>query len=180
MRIIGGKYKGRNLTPFNCEKIRPTQDKARESLFNILREKAIGCSFLDLFGGTGAVGIEAYSRGAESVIITDAFSDSLAVAKKNLDKIGNPDGIKLVRSDALVFLENPPQTFDIIFVDPPYKSEILPTVLKKISDGNALNAGGVVVAETETPYSGETFSLKIIDERKYGRTRFTFMQREKQ
>lgn len=177
MRIIGGTYRGRNLVPFNCDKIRPTSDKARESLFNILRDKVVGASFLDLFGGTGAVGIEAHSRGADKTVIVDASKESASVAQKNLDKIGNPDGIKLIVSDAVRFLTITDSSFDIIFLDPPYKSDILPAVLKEISGGGALKAGGTVIVETETPYSGDAFSFNITDERKYGRTHFTFLKK---
>ena len=178
MRVIGGTLRGRKLASFDCEKIRPTADKARESLFNILRDKVGGGSFLDLFGGTGAVGIEAYSRGATKVVIVEAYRDCLKIAQKNLDIIGKPAEIELKNYDALTFLKATDKPFDIIFLDPPYKSEILPLALKKIAEGNALVDGGVVVAETETPYSGETFSLNITDERKYGRTRFTFFKKE--
>lgn len=178
MRVIGGRLRGRKLTPFDCEKIRPTADKARESLFNILRDKVTGGAFLDLFGGTGAVGIEAYSRGANSVVIVEAYKDSFKIAQKNLELIGNPAEIELKNFDALIFLKTAKKSFDVIFLDPPYKSDILPSVLKEIEERGALSVGGVIVAETETPYSGETFSFKITDERKYGRTRFTFFERK--
>ena len=178
MRIIGGTFKGRNLTSFNGDKIRPTSDMARESLFNILRDKVVGCAFLDLFGGTGAVGIEACSRGANKVVIVDISRESVSVAKKNLEKTGNPTGIEIKNRDALDYLKTTDTAFDIIFIDPPYKSEIIPSVLKAIADGNALKDGGVVVTETETEYAGETFSLIKTDERKYGRARFTFFKKE--
>lgn len=177
MRVIGGILRGRNLVPFSCENIRPTSDKARESLFNILRDKVAGGSFCDLFGGTGAVGIEAYSRGAKRVVITDAFKDSVKVAQKNLDKIGNPKEIELINADAVHFVKEAKEPFDVIFIDPPYKSGIIPEVLKEIADGNALTSDGVVIAETETPYDNETYSLIKTDERKYGRTRFTFFKK---
>lgn len=178
MRVIGGKLRGRKLTPFDCEKIRPTADKARESLFNILRDKITDGTFLDLFGGTGAVGIEAYSRGAKSVVIVDAYKDSFKIAQKNVEIIKSPTEIKLKNSDALNFLKTAGESFDVIFLDPPYKSDILPAVLKEIEECGALSEGGVIAMETETPYSGETYSFKITDERKYGRTRFTFFKRE--
>ena len=86
MRIVGGKYKGRVLVGFDGNKIRPTSDMARESLFNILQNIIYGADFLDLFCGTGAMGIEAISRGAHSVTFNDADKNSLAVLKKNLEK----------------------------------------------------------------------------------------------
>ena len=178
MRIIGGIFKGRNLTAFDCDKIRPTSDMARESLFNILRDKVTDCAFLDLFGGTGAVGIEALSRGASNVVIVEAYKDSLKVAQKNLDIIKNPEGIKLINRDAVGYLIGCGESFDIIFIDPPYKSDIISSVFKAISEGDVLKTGGVVVIETETPYVGETYSLSKCDERKYGRARFAFFKME--
>ncbi|MDY6367247.1 MAG: 16S rRNA (guanine(966)-N(2))-methyltransferase RsmD [Clostridia bacterium] len=179
MRIIGGEFKGRNLVPFNGDKIRPTSDMARESFFNIMRDEIYGCNFLDLFCGTGAVGIEALSRGANFVALNDSQKDSLAVVKKNLEKIGNPKAVEVFNKDAKIFIETTNKVFDVIYVDPPYKSGLYESVLKAIAESGVLSEKGVVAVETETPYEGETFGLVKTDERKYGRVRITFFKKEK-
>lgn len=176
MRIVGGIYRGRNLVPFDCDKIRPTSDKVRESVFNILQFRISGASFLDLFGGTGAMGIEALSRGAEKVVINDLNRESLSVAKKNIEKIGNPDRIKTVNFDAVKFLENSVEKFDVIFIDPPYKSDL---AVKSLSvSTNALKDDGIVILESEEEFTEEIDGLSVYDKRKYGRARITIFKRD--
>ena len=104
MRIVGGKYKGRRLAEFKGRDIRPTSDQTRESLFNILQFRIYGKSFLDLFCGTGAVGIEAYSRGAGKVVLNDVSRESVKLAKANLEKLGIAD-VEVKTSDALTLLD---------------------------------------------------------------------------
>ena len=174
MRIVGGKLKGRTLVPFDGESIRPTSDKARESLFNILRDKVVGCDFCDLFAGTGAVGIEAYSRGAKYVALNDGSRNSIAVIKKNIEKIGTPSEIRVYNGDALTFLKTGGR-FDVIFIDPPYKSDLGAKAIRAAFENGALKEGGIIVLETETPYADD-YSENIYDTRKYGRARLTFFR----
>ena len=178
MRVVGGKFRGRNLVPFNGDKIRPTSDMARESFFNIVRDKVVGCKFLDLFCGTGAMGIEALSRGAEFVALNDSSKESLAVVKKNLEKLNNPENVSVFNFDGVEYLKKADTLFDIIYVDPPYKSDIYENVLSVAE--NALEKDGIVAVETEVPFSGKTFGLIKTDERKYGRAIITFFKKEEQ
>lgn len=176
MRIVGGTYKSRVLLEFKGNEVRPTADKVRESLFNILQNRIYGSDFLDLFSGTGAMGIEAVSRGAKSVTFNDKSRDSIALIKKNLEKLGISDGIKVVNFDAVTYLLGASDKFDIIYIDPPYKSEFGEKALNVASV--ALKENGVIVYENEKPFLGEVKGLVKTDERKYGRVYLTFFKGE--
>ena len=179
MRIVGGILKGRSLVSFNEQNIRPTSDMVRESLFNILRYDIEGTSFLDLFAGTGAVGIEAYSRGAKKVVLNDISKESLTVIKKNLDKckITDKSVITVTASDAEEFVKRT-EKFDIVYIDPPYKSDVIERLLKYLPD--ILSENGIAIIETEKPFSfnGTNYGLEIYDTRKYGRARLAFLRKE--
>jgi len=177
LRIVGGKYKGRVLVEFKGEDIRPTSDMARECLFNILQYKIIGARFLDLFSGTGAMGIEALSRGAKSVTFNDAAKTSLAVLKKNLDKLKVDEPYSVKNCDAVFLLKSSPEKFDIIYVDPPYKTDLGVKALEVAS--LALTDDGIVVFEDEKPFNGEIKGLIKYDQRKYGRVHLTFFKNQK-
>ena len=168
MRIVGGALKGRTLYGFKGESIRPTSDNARESLFNILGDVA-GADFLDLFSGTGAVGIEAASRGAK-VVFNDVRMESVALTRANLKKVGI--SAETYCSDALSFIKSARKKFDIIFLDPPYKSTIIPELLNAVSE--ILKDGGTVVFENENPFYGFAQNLVLKDVRRYGRAVLNF------
>ncbi|MBO4251324.1 MAG: 16S rRNA (guanine(966)-N(2))-methyltransferase RsmD [Clostridia bacterium] len=163
MRIIGGEFKGRTLYGFKGEDIRPTSDNARESLFNILGDIK-GADFLDLFSGTGAVGIEAISRGA-NVVFNDRSRESVALTKENLKKVGAQG--EVCSFDALAFIGSTRKRFDIAFLDPPYNSETAREFLGAVS--KILKDGGVVVFEDEKPFTGVADGLVLTDVRRYGR-----------
>lgn len=176
MRIVGGKYKGRTLVAFDGDKIRPTSDMARESLFNILQSRIYGAKFLDLFSGTGAVGIEALSRGAESATFNDWSRDSIAVLRKNLEKIKVEEKCYINNYDALTFIEKCDQTFDIIYIDPPYKTDLGARVLNKIS--RLCDSKTLVIFEDEKVFDSQAENLTVVDKRKYGRVHLTFFRKE--
>ena len=175
MRIVGGKYRGRNLVAFDGDKIRPTSDKVRESVFNILQFRISGADFLDLFSGTGAMGIEALSRGANCVTFNDFSRESLAVLKKNLQKIKVDGNYSIKNFDAVTLVKNSTEKFDIIYVDPPYKSDLGLKVLQCVS--GALKDDGIVIFEDEKPFDGIADGLIVTDERKYGRVYLTFFKK---
>lgn len=172
MRIIGGKYRGRVLVGFKGNDIRPTADRVKESLFNILAPEIHGANMLDLFCGCGNVGLEAISRGADYVVFNDLSKDSLAVLKKNLALIKSD--AKIYNSDYKVLLQTMDMTFDVIFIDPPYKSDYGVQALKIIGERNLLTTGGIAVFESDKPFTDEITSLVKYDERKYGSTYLTF------
>ena len=175
MRIVAGSLKGRVLLEFSKIGFRPTSDMCRESLFNILQNRIYGVKFLDLFAGTGAVGIEAYSRGAEKVVLNDSSRESINLIKKNLDKLGITDKIKVLSQDAISLIKTTSEKYDIIFIDPPYASDFEQDVLSNIS--NAMEENGLAVYETDKPFTGQTYGLKIVDQRRYGKAHLTFFEK---
>lgn len=182
MRIIGGKYRSRVLTEFAGEAVRPTSDRAREALFNILSMRVVGARVLDLFAGSGALGIESLSRGAREVVFNDCAKDSLAVVKKNLQALRIPaDGAeaKVRCGDYLVCLETLAQAFDIIFIDPPYRFDYGARALQKIAERGLLSENGVAIYEWDKPFEGEIEGLEKYDERRYGKAYFTFFRATK-
>ncbi len=150
MRIIAGKYRGRRLKSPPSLETRPTSDRLRETLFNILAPRIKGARFLDLCAGSGAVGIEALSRGAAHATFVDQSRRMCALIGVNLDEFGvDENEVEIVNSEASEFLrrvkkERPP--FDIAFFDPPYESDY-DVVLERLGDGVLLATTGIVVVE---------------------------------
>jgi 16S rRNA (guanine(966)-N(2))-methyltransferase RsmD len=155
MRISGGSAKGRKVgfrkafaSKDESDELRPTSAKVRKAIFDILSSNIIESRFLDLYAGTGAVGIEALSRGAEEVIFVEANSKRAAIIKDMIDKFGFTSKGLVINSPADYFLRRGSfDPFDIIFVDPPYSSEELDKSLKMIDSSECLANGGIVVAE---------------------------------
>lgn len=177
MRIIGGTYGGRILTEFENIGVRPTSDMVRESLFNILRDRIDGARFLDLFCGTGAVGIEALSRGASHVTFNDNNSKSLNCLNKNLTSLKISDGYSVSIRDGLAFLQSTTEKFDIIYLDPPYATDLGESALNYAI--NCLTENGVIVYETDKITEFNVDGLFNFDTRKYGRNVLYFFERKK-
>ena len=180
MRIIGGKYRSRILKEFSGEAVRPTSDRAREALFNILSLKIYGASVLDLFAGSGALGIESLSRGAKSVLFNDAAKDSVALVKSNLATLKIPlsEDVRITNYDYSVCLDTVHGGFDLIFIDAPYKFDYGEKALEKISAKGLLNENGIAVYERDRAFEGEVDGLEKYDERRYGKAFFTFFRRK--
>ncbi len=176
MRIISGKYRGLKLAEFDGSDVRPTADRVKESLFNVLFGRVVGARVLDLFCGSGNLGIECLSRGAEIVHFNDISPASINVLKKNLARLKNERNYKIINLDYSVCLSRT-DGYDLIFIDPPYQLEIGIEALKIIGAGNLLNDGGVVVFERDRSFDGEIKGLIKTDERKYGKTYLTFFER---
>lgn len=148
MRVITGAARGRRLREPADMDIRPTTDVVKEALFNIIQFDVEGRRVLDLFAGTGQLGIEALSRGAKSAVFVDRDKRSLALVKHNLDHCGF--SARVTGEDALAFLSRcERESFDIIFLDPPYDSEVLDKVLEKIIQFDILSEGGIIICETK-------------------------------
>ena len=178
MRIITGLARGKKLALPSDNSIRPTSDMVKEAIFNTIQFDIEGKSVLDLFGGTGQLGIEALSRGAKSAVIVDDNPSAVKLIKTNLSIAGLPSGTA-VRDDAFRYLERD-EKFDIIFLDPPFESRLLTKALQKIIEFDKLNDGGIIILEgpaDEEP--GELASLyKKIKSKKYGKKRITLYTRE--
>ena len=177
MRIIGGKHRSRVLKEFKDIGVRPTSDRARESLFNILSGRIEGASFLDLFAGTGAIGLEALSRGAKEVTFIDNSMESLNVVKENLRSLKETADVK--RSDSIEFLRTTNKKFDIIFIDPPYKTDLGKRALSLIAERKILTEDGIAIFEDEDGFDDTVRGLFRYDERKYGRAKLSFFKNKK-
>jgi 16S rRNA (guanine966-N2)-methyltransferase len=175
MRIIAGKHKGLQLNTFEYDNIRPTIDRVRENIFNIIQFKVSGSDVLDLFGGTGAISLEFVSRGANKVITCDNNKDSVSLIKKNFSKAKeNPD---LYIGDYLTTLEKLKEhKFDIIFLDPPFDTDFGEKSIEFIIKNNMLNDDGIIIfehlASKDINISNE---FEIKNERKYGTVMVSFI-----
>ncbi len=177
MRIIAGRFKGKKLKTFVGDKIRPTSDRARESLFNILAPRLLNCSFLDLCAGTGAVGIEAISRSAKDVEFVDIDKESVKIAEFNLKSINQNKRVNLC--DAKSYLISTNKKFDIIFYDPPYDDNDFDNILSLVLKKQLLNENGVFIYEHKVDKpSKEISGFKKFDSRKYGIAVFDFYKYE--
>ena len=175
MRIISGEKKGTRLFSLKKRKIRPTSDKVKGAIFNVLvsvEDKKI----LDLFAGSGALGIEALSRGAEQVVFVDSSFNSLDLVRKNLEKLEFRDKSRLIKKNVLRFLKSESEgRFDLILVDPPYGKGLCQKVLEILSEKEFLNAKGVLVIEHHKKEKIEKVgNFILLQERKYGDTVVSF------
>lgn len=167
MRVISGKYKGRTLQGFDIDGTRPTMDRVKESLFGLIQDKISGSYCLDLFAGSGSLGIEALSNGAEFCYFSDNNKIVIDILKKNLNNISNYEIINKDYEEVLSKLSS--KKFDIIFLDPPYKLNLINNCIDIILRNNMLNENGIIVCEYET--ENINCNLKIIKEKKYGSKR---------
>ena len=188
MRIISGKFKGRVLTKSDHLKaLRPTTDKNRESLFNILFSakslKEIGfklenSNVLDVCCGTGAVAFEALSRGAKTATLIDNNRQHLEIAKKNCEILGVENEVKIFCYDAKNLPQNS-ETFDLIFIDPPYCDKAL-EILNQLLNKNFISKNSLIVIETKLDKNHTPINLSknfiLLDERAYGKTKFIFLR----
>ena len=179
MRIIGGKYKSRVLAEFPGTDVRPTGDRVKESLFNILSLKIGGARVLDLFCGSGALGLECLSRGAKEAVFNDFSSESIRLLEKNMKALGVVKGAegKVYTLDFSVCLDGLKGGFDLIFLDPPYRFEYGVPALEKIARRGLLNENGIAVYERDKPVEERIDGLEKYDERRYGRTYLTFFRK---
>jgi 16S rRNA (guanine966-N2)-methyltransferase len=146
-RIIGGRYRGRKLRFPDLPGLRPTPDRVRETLFNWLMPVLPGARCLDLFAGSGALGFEALSRGAAAVTFVEREPQAVKMLRDNLALL-QVDGGEVVQADALAFLAGPARPHDIVFLDPPYQSDLLPPCLERLAAGDWLAPGARLYVET--------------------------------
>ncbi len=174
MRIIAGKFRGKKLAAFDGNAVRPTPDRVKESLFQILSARLNGARVLDLFAGSGALGIEALSRGAREVVFNDSSSESRLLLKKNLASVGVQATVLPMDFSACLSSVAPP--FDVIFCDPPYREDLAEEILSTIKKRELLSEGGVVVYESERDENAP-MGWEIFDKRGYGRTKIALFSR---
>ena len=177
MRIIAGKHKGKTLSEFELSSTRPTSDLVRGAIFNMLGERVDDCTFLDLFAGTGAMGIEAISRNAKQVVFVDNNQESINLIKKNTSFL-KENNFKIKKGDcfgALNELSTQQYYFDIIFIDPPYKTDLAEKCIKQISKCSLLSSDGVVVWEHDDSKNDLLNLLVDVKTKKYGKKYVTIL-----
>ncbi|MGL5643103.1 MAG: 16S rRNA (guanine(966)-N(2))-methyltransferase RsmD [Paraclostridium sp.] len=179
MRVISGKARGLKLNAPKNEDVRPTTDRVKESLFNIINGYIIDGEVLDLFAGTGSLGIECLSRGASKSVFVDVNRSSIDIVRSNIKKARVEENSEVVNLDyksAIDRLENMLHKFDIIFMDPPYYENIFIDALKKVDESNILKEDGIVVVEHDTKHEfPENIGSLVKDKsKKYGNTTLTF------
>lgn len=179
MRIIAGKYKGRTLVTLKDRSVRPTTDRVKESIFNLIQWDVEGSKVLDLFAGSGALGIEALSRGCQSVVFNDQAQSSLRAVKENLKKVNG--NYRIANRDyraALQELSLRGEKFDLIFLDPPYRMNMEGDILDGIARHGVLNDGGKIILERERGDADYPLpkGIGIMDRRNYGSTAIDVLQ----
>ena len=180
MRVITGKARGVQLkTPEGLD-TRPTADRVKEAMFSSIQFDIPGAKVLDLFGGTGQLGIEALSRGADSAVFVDAREDACRIIRENLKRTKLEGQGKVVRCDYLDYLRRCKEQFNIIILDPPYAEVFLENALKCITEIDILQTGGIIVTERplgkELPYEFDGFTRT--KDYKYGNTLLTLYRKD--
>ena len=180
MRVITGKARGVVLKTPEGMQTRPTTDRVKEALFSIIQFDIPGCRVLDLFGGTGQLGIEALSRGAKSAVFVDASDAACKLIKENLKRTKLENDAKVVRSDYMEYLRRCRETFDVIFLDPPYAEVFLENSLNCITEIDILQTNGIIVTERplEKELSWDIPGYTRSKDYKYGNTLITLYRKD--
>lgn len=178
VRVISGSARGLKLNTPGDDRVRPTTDRVKESMFNIVQDWVYDSQVLDLFAGSGALGIEALSRGASQAVFCDNSLDSIKIIKSNIEKARVADRSQIVSGDfkrCLRDMEAKNQSFDMIFVDPPYYEGLFEEVLDTIRACKILKKDGIVIVEHDAKRPiGQVEGLEVYKEKKYGITMLTF------
>ena len=179
MRVITGKARGVVLKTPDGMATRPTADRVKEAMFNIIQFEIPAARVLDLFGGTGQLGIEALSRGAKSAVFVDAGEPACRLIRENLKRTKLDGQGRVIRSDYLDYLSRTKEQFDIILLDPPYAEVFLESAIKKITEIDILRTGGIIVAERplgkELPWEFPGYERS--KDYKYGKTLLTIYRK---
>jgi len=185
MRIISGKARGTKLFTLEGENTRPTLDRVKESIFNIIQNEIEGAKILDLFAGSGAIGLEFLSRGADKVVLCDNSKEAINIIKKNIEKTHMEQHTQVYNMDfenCLEKLKN--EQFDIIYLDPPYETDYVLKSLNKITQLNITKEESLIIIETDDEQrikkQIENIDIEIVDERKYGRATIIFLSLKKE
>ena len=185
MRIISGKFRGLKLQPPVDYSIRPTSDRLKESLFSILESnkyniKIENSNVIDICSGTGALGIEALSRGAKLIYFIDKDPKAINVLQKNISKLKidykDETYIKIIRDDANKALQNIKNNFDIVLIDPPYNSNVIEECLVKLKQYNLINFNSYIFAETSKNKNINFDGFDLLDTKIYGKSKLTILQ----
>ncbi|MEZ5825521.1 MAG: 16S rRNA (guanine(966)-N(2))-methyltransferase RsmD [Geminicoccaceae bacterium] len=176
-RIVAGRYRGRRIAVPADGAVRPTASRMREALFSRLSNDLVGARFLDLFAGSGAIGLEALSRGASSVLFVEKDHEAVRSISENLRTFGTGDEARVIRGDARSSLPNRPPAFDIVFADPPYGSALADAVLPELVRRQLLHEKTIIVLElaAREPFTPPV-GFEAVDERRYGAGRLVTLR----
>ena len=179
MRVIAGSARGRKLKELQGMETRPTTDKVKESMFNIIQFELEGRKVLDLFGGTGQLGIEALSRGAASCTFVDQRREAAALIRENVKLVGFSDRARVVQGESMSFLSSCREKFDVIFLDPPYQSGLLEKCVNEIAKFDILGEYGIIVCESPVEWSLPPLEppYEAGREYRYGKIKLTICRR---
>ncbi len=183
MRVISGTARGTNLETLEGNNTRPTLDRVKEALFNIIQFDIIDASVLDLFSGSGALGIEALSRGAKTCVMCDKSYEAIQIINKNIKKTHLEEKTKVIKNDYKKVLELLyGQKFSVIFIDPPYNLDIAVNSIKNIIELDLLTDDGIIILETDNEKRElenlNKLNVNVYDLRKYGRVTLIFLNRK--
>ncbi len=182
MRIISGQARGTILYTLEGDSTRPTLDRVKESLFNIIQSKIKESIVLDLFAGSGALGIETLSRGAKKLVLCDKSKQAINIIKKNLEKTRLLKNAIIINDDYKNAIKKMEDKFDIIFIDPPYMEDIAVKSVKDIIENNLLNEEGLIILETDDEQREiqqlQKINVNVQDLRRYGRVKLIFLNRK--
>ena len=182
MRIISGSRRGHKLLEFEGMDVRPTTDRVKESIFNIIQSYVPDARVLDMFCGSGALSFEALSRGAESAVCTDIDPRSIEIIKKNALSLKFDDRCEILNISCFDYVSRNcgkgKKQFDIIFLDPPYNKGLIEPVIEAIAENDVLSDEGIIMLESDnTDFHDECKGLEIYRRRKYGRTYITISKK---
>lgn len=186
MRIISGKHRGTKLYTLEGLNTRPTLDRVKEPLFSIINFDLPESVVLDLFSGSGAIGLEAISRGAKLSILCDHSMQAIHIIEQNVEKLQEKANVQIIKNDYLValkVLKKQNQKADIVFLDPPYETNFSEKACEKIIEYDLLNENGIIIIETDREQDlieniNKLNLLDIYDKRKYGRVHLIFLRRK--
>ena len=180
MRVIAGTARSVPLRSREGLDTRPTTDRVKESMFNIIQFEIEGRSVLDLFGGSGQLAIEALSRGAKDAVIVDAEASCVRIIRENLQRTRLEEKALIVQSDYLQYLSRCKNRFDLIFLDPPYAENFLETAINRISEIDILKSGGIIICEraADRPLTAELTGTIRSKDYRYGKTAITLFRKQ--
>lgn len=179
MRIISGSRRGHKLLEFSGQDVRPTTDRVKESVFNIIQGFVPDARVLDMFCGSGALSFEALSRGAADAVCLDIDARSIDIIRKNAVALKFEDKCEILNISCFDYIGRNKRKFDIIFLDPPYNKGFIEPVLEMIVKENVLSDDGIVMLESDsTDFHSEIEGLTVYRQRRYGRTYITVYKRD--
>lgn len=176
IRIIGGKWRGKKLSFPEIDGLRPTPNRIRETLFNWLMHPIKGARCLDAFAGSGALGLEAFSRGAHSVHFIEQNPLAHAHLKKAISEFQTPD-LHLLKTDACTYLAQAKEVFDIVFLDPPFAKNLLTPCLELLVSKPVLNDGGLVYLESANPFDLDMDTWTVLQSKQAGSVFYGLIQK---